>query len=73
MAVQFYSRSLPDAKPAFGSRAMRFILRSEQPADMRGLKLKAAIIQEPITTDTVTIETGFTKYIKLLGAVLRGY
>jgi len=50
---------------------MRFILRSEQPADMRGLKLKAAIIQEPITTDTVTIETGFTKYIKLLGAVLR--
>mgnify|MGYP001317660904 FL=1 len=67
MAVQFYSRSFLDAKPAHGSRAMGFIVRPEQPADMPGLKLKAAVIQEPVPADTVTIEAEIFQYTRCLG------
>jgi len=56
MTVQFYYISFLDEKPVFGSGAMGFIVRPEQPADMPWLKLKTAVIQEPVPADTVTIE-----------------
>lgn len=67
MTVQFYSRSFLDAKPAPGNRSMGFIVRPEQRADTPGLKLKAAVIQEPVPAGTVTIEAEIFQYTRCPG------
>lgn len=67
ITLQFYAKSYLDAKPACGSRAMGFIVRPQQPAGMLGLKLKAAVIQEPVPADAVAIEAEIFQYIRCQG------
>ena len=43
---------------------MGFILGTEKPTGMLGMKLKAALIQEPIAVDAVNIEAELFQYYK---------
>ncbi|NLY71096.1 MAG: hypothetical protein GX076_05380 [Clostridiales bacterium] len=56
ITLQFYSKSFLDAKPLGGSGSMAFLIRPDKPRGILGLKLKAAVIQEPIPANTSKIE-----------------
>lgn len=60
--LQFYSKVHLDAKPISRSSVMGFIIRPNQPTGILGLKLKAAIIQEPVHANTVSIEVELFQY-----------
>ncbi len=63
ISLQFYSKDFLDAKPLHRSNSMGFILRTDQPAGILGLKLKAAVIQEPVPANTNSIEAELFQYI----------
>lgn len=54
--LQFYSKSYLDAKPLHKSSGIGFIVRPDQPTGILGLRLKAAVIHEPVPADTDSIE-----------------
>lgn len=62
ISLQFYSRSYLDAEPVHRSSGMVFMFRPDQPLGILGLKLKAAVIQEPVPADTETIEAEIFQY-----------
>lgn len=64
--LQFFSKSFLDAKPFNKGRSMGFIIRPDQPTGFLGLKLKAAIIQEPVPKDTETIEAELFQYSRFI-------
>mgnify|MGYP000888619269 CR=1 FL=1 len=61
--LQFYTKSFLDAKPSQESSSMAFLISPEQSVGIMGLKLKAAVIQEPVSADTKTIEAELFQYI----------
>jgi len=61
--LQFYTKSYLDAKPSQGSSSMAFLISPEQPVGILGSKLKAAVVQEPVSADTKTIEAELFQYI----------
>lgn len=63
LSLQFYSRSFLDAKPLRRSSGMGFIIRPDQPTGTLGLRLRAALIQEPFPANTNTIEAELFQYI----------
>ena len=63
LSLKFYTRSFLDAKPLSRSSGMGFIIRPDQPTGALGLRLKAALIQEPFPTNTNTIEVELFQYI----------
>jgi hypothetical protein len=60
--LQFYSKSFLNAEPLHRSSSMGFIVRPEQPTGILGLRLKAAIIQEPVAANTNVIEAELFQY-----------
>lgn len=63
ISLQFFSKSYLDAKPSHSGVNMGFLVKPDQPAGILGLKLKAALIQEPVPPDTKTIEAELFQYI----------
>lgn len=66
ISLQFYTKSYLEAKPANKNCAIGFIVRPEQSTGILGLKLKSAIIQEPVPPDTVSIEAELFQYIRTI-------
>ena len=66
ISLMFYSKSYLDAKPLHSNSGMAFILRPDQPTGISGLKLKAAVIQEPVPADTNIIEAELFQYTRTL-------
>jgi len=54
--LQFYSRSFLDAKPVATGSSMAFMVQPSNPTGILGLKLRAAVIQEPVPVNTKAIE-----------------
>jgi hypothetical protein len=66
MSVQFYSKSFLDSKPSLRNSTIGFILRPDRPTGILGLKLKAAVIQDPVPPDTMKIEAELFQYVKIV-------
>ena len=64
ISLEFYTKSFLDAKPSNTSSSIGFIYRPDQPTGILGLKLKAAVIQEPVPKDTNIIEAELFQYIE---------
>lgn len=60
--LQFYSKRWLDAEPIHNNSAMGFFMKPDEPTGKLGLKLKAAIIQEPMAANTVNIEAELFQY-----------
>ena len=58
-----FERKLLDAKPLSRSSGMGFIIWPDQPTGTLGLRLKAALIQEPFLANTNTIQVELFQYI----------
>ena len=64
ISLQFYTKQYLESKPVHKNGGMGFIVRTEKPIGVLGLKLKAAIIQEPVPVNTVSIEAELFQYYK---------
>jgi hypothetical protein len=62
ISFQFYSKRWLDEEPIHNNSAMIFFMKSDEPTGKLGLKLKAAVIQEPMAANTVTIEAELFQY-----------
>jgi hypothetical protein len=62
ISLQFYSQTYLDAMPVSRGSSMGFIIRPDQSTGILGYRLKAAIIQEPVTSDTVNIDSELFQY-----------
>jgi hypothetical protein len=61
--LRFYSKAYLDAMSIHRSSGIGFIVSSDQPTGILGVKLKADIIQEPVPANTVSIEAELFQYI----------
>ncbi|MHB8076670.1 hypothetical protein [Desulfosporosinus fructosivorans] len=59
MSLQFYNKRWLDAELIHKKSALGFFMQSDEPIGKLDLKLKAAIIQEPMMANTVNIEAEF--------------
>ncbi|MBP1924287.1 hypothetical protein J2Z76_000140 [Sedimentibacter acidaminivorans] len=66
ISLQFYTKNYLESKPAHKNSGMGFIVGTEKATGILGMKLKAAIIQEPVIADTVSIETELFQYYKTI-------
>ncbi|HOV27908.1 MAG TPA: hypothetical protein PK566_16315 [Pseudobacteroides sp.] len=64
--LQFYSKSFLDAKPLDRGNSVGLLFQPDQPTGTLGLKLKAAVLQEPVPADTSTIEVELFQYISTI-------
>jgi len=62
IALQFYTKDYLDAEPVNKNGGIGFIVRPENPTGILGLKLKAAIVQEPVPANTVSIVAELFQY-----------
>ncbi|SDH65284.1 hypothetical protein [Desulfosporosinus hippei] len=62
ISLQFYSKGWLDAEPIHKNSALSFLMKSDEPIGKLGLKLKAAMIQEPMMANTVNIEAELFHY-----------
>ena len=64
ISLQFYSKAWLEAEPVQSGSAssIGFIMSPDEPAGKLGLKLKAAIIPEPVAPDTNSIEAELFRY-----------
>lgn len=64
ISLQFYTKAYLDAKPVTRGKSMGFIVRPEKPKGILGSKLKIAVIQEPVTENTETLEVELFQYFQ---------
>lgn len=64
ISLQFYTKQYLDSLPANNNGGIGFIIRPEKSTGILGKKLKAAIIQEPVPANTVTIQAELFQYNK---------
>jgi len=64
ISLQFHTKKFLDSEPAYNNHAMGFRVGTEKTTGILGMKLKAAIIQEPVTVNTVIIEAELFQYYK---------
>ncbi|AET68616.1 hypothetical protein Desor_3097 [Desulfosporosinus orientis DSM 765] len=62
ISLQFYSKGWLDVEPIHKNSALGFFMKTDEPMGKLGLKLKADIIQEPMTANTVSIEAELFQY-----------
>jgi len=62
ISLQFYSKRWLDAEPIHSNGAMGFIMSPDETTGKLGLKLKAAVIPEPIAPNTTSIEAELFQY-----------
>lgn len=65
ISLQFYSKRWLDAEPIHKKSALGFFMKSDEPIGKLGLKLKAAIIQEPMMANIVNIEAELFHYSQI--------
>ncbi|WP_313341026.1 hypothetical protein [Sedimentibacter sp.] len=63
-SLQFYTKNYLESIPVHKNGSMGFTMSTEKPTGILGMKLKAAIIQEPVSADTVRIEAELFQYNK---------
>ncbi len=66
ISLEFYSRKWLDTKPVYSDNLIGFIMKSNESIGKRGLKLKEALIEEPVTHDISKIEVELFCYNKIL-------
>lgn len=65
ISLQFYTKEFLESAPVHKSgSSMGFIMSAENTTGILGMKLKAAIIQEPVPANTVSIEAELFQYYK---------
>jgi len=64
ISLQFYTKNYLESKPINNNSGMGFIVGTERTTGILGMKLKAAIIQEPMNVNTVSIEAEVFQYYK---------
>jgi|LAHS01.1.fsa_nt_gb hypothetical protein len=63
ISLEFHTKEFLDSKPVHhGNGSIGFLIRPDKPTGILGLKLKAAIIQEPVLGDTDIIEAELFQY-----------
>lgn len=66
ISLSFYLKAFLDAMPVKRSNgngsSIGFIIKPDQPTGILGKKLKAAVIQQPVTEDTISIEAELFQY-----------
>ena len=63
ISLNFYSKAYLDAMPVHRNSSIGFIVGTDQPVGIKGLKLKAAVIEEPVPWDTLSIEAELFQYV----------
>lgn len=67
ISLEFHTKEFLDSKPVHhGNGSIGFIIRSDNSTGILGTKLKAAIIQEPVSGNTKIIEAELFQYYKTL-------
>jgi len=64
ISLEFYTKNYLESMPVNRNNGMGFIVGTEKTTGVLGLKLKAAIIQEPVSLDTISIEAELFQYYK---------
>ncbi len=64
ISLQFYTKKYLESMPVNKNSCMGFIVGAEKSTGILGMKLKAAIIQEPVTANTASIEAELFHYFK---------
>lgn len=64
ISLQFYTEKYLDSKPVYNNHSIGFIVGADKKIGKLGMKLKAAIIQEPISKNTEYIEAELFQYHK---------
>lgn len=64
ISLHFYTKNYLESKPIHSNRSIGFIVRTDKSTGILGMKLKSAIIQEPVPADTVNIEAELFQYHK---------
>lgn len=65
ISLQFYSKRWLDTKPIYSNSSMGFFMKPDEQMGKLGMKLKAAVIQEPLEPDTSSIEAELFQYFKV--------
>ncbi|AFQ44276.1 hypothetical protein [Desulfosporosinus meridiei] len=63
--LEFYSKLWLDAEPIHKNSALSFFMKTDEPIGKLGMKLKAAMIQEPMMANTVNIEAELFQYSQI--------
>lgn len=64
ISLQFYTKKYLDSKPVHNNHSIGFIVGADEKTGKLGMKLKAAIIQEPVSVNTEYIEAELFQYHK---------
>nr|WP_312579933.1 hypothetical protein [Sedimentibacter sp.] len=64
ISLQFYTKKYLDSKPVSNNRGIGFIVGTEKTTGILGMKLKTAIIQEPVPANTAIVEAEVFQYYK---------
>lgn len=64
ISLQFYTKNYLESKPVHNNSGIGLIVGTEKATGILGMKLKAAVIQEPVTVDTVSIKAELFQYFK---------
>lgn len=62
LSLEFHTEEFLESKPVHRNGGLGFILGTEKPTGILGMKLKASIIQEPVQADSVNIESELFQY-----------
>lgn len=65
ISFQFYSKRWLDAEPIHNNSAMSFFMKPDEPTGELGMELKAAVIQEPMAANTVSLEAELFQYYQI--------
>lgn len=66
ISLELHTKKFLDSEPVKNTCAMGFIIGSDKSTGILGMKLKAALIQEPVPVDTVNIEAELFQYYKTI-------
>lgn len=66
ISLEFYTKKFLESKPVHKNSGMGFIVGADKPTGVLGMKLRAAIIQEPVEVDTTRIEAELFQYNKTI-------
>jgi hypothetical protein len=67
ISLEFHTKEFLESKPVHhGTGSIGFIIRPDKPTGILGMKLKSAIIQEPVSVSTEIIEAELFQYHKTI-------
>lgn len=66
ISLEFYTKKFLESMPVQKNGGMGFIVGADKPTGVLGMKLKVAIIQEPVPMDTKSIKAEIFQYYKTI-------